>query len=171
MNRSRKTPFFVFTAISCGLITFLLTKSKVSDFVIALALLTFISLIATITVALIKKLRWLRVSRFIYLLTIMMTTWFVSYFLYWKNSFISKGTAEYVSEKLEQYKTESGHYPKANSSNELVDSLPINLNEYPPEMFSYHLDKSGTFYVLKTYEGNKLYSVYDSRTKKEIFQK
>ena len=101
----------------------------------------------------------------------MMTTWFVSYFLHWKDSFISKSTAEYVSEKLEAYKSETGRYPKTNSSNDLVDSLTININEYLPEMFSYHLDESGKFYVLKTYEGDKLYSVYDSRVKKEIHQK
>jgi hypothetical protein len=168
MNQSRKTLFFVFIAISCGLITFLLTKSYVTDLDIALALLTLISLIGAITLVVIKKLRWLRVSKFIYFLAIIMTTWFVSYFLYWKDSFISKSTAEYVSEKLEAYKLETGHYPKTNSSNDLVDSLTININEYLPETFSYYLDESGKFYVLKTYEGDKLYSVYDSRIKKEI---
>jgi len=71
-----------------------------------------------------------------------------------------------ISREIEKFKNEKGHYPYCDNSRCMIDSLGLNGNEFYPEYFSYHLDHTKRYYLLKIYEDKKVKDIYDSRTKK-----
>ena len=57
---------------------------------------------------------------------------------------------EFLPKKLEEYKSIHGHYPKTQSSEEIIHRyLMLNGNEYYPEYFDYSYDSLGDSYVLE----------------------
>lgn len=104
-------------------------------------------------------------KRFVFLLLTLLAGFgiFVFYTLY-----IHKGEsiAIELSEEIENFKSEKGHYPNCDNSIDLIDSLELNGNEWYPEYFSYHLDNTGQHYTIEIYEDNIIAETFDSRTKK-----
>jgi len=104
------------------------------------------------------------VKRFIFLLLALVAVFgiFVFYTLYIHKR---ESIANELSGEIENFKSEKGHYPHCDNSIDLIDSLKLNGNEWYPEYFSYHLDKTGQHYTIKIYEDNKVAETFNSRTR------
>ncbi|MEN8120537.1 MAG: hypothetical protein ABFS35_09335 [Bacteroidota bacterium] len=76
--------------------------------------------------------------------------------------------AEEISKEIDIYYENHGVYLQTSRSEKIIQMLPLNGNEIYPEYFSYHLDQSGKFYIIKTYLDETIYLTYDSRTKEEL---
>ena len=84
----------------------------------------------------------------------------------------SEGSDMYVIQKIEEFNKKNGHYPIVANSNELTDSLGLNLNYVSPELFTYDLDTVNDYYIVKVfYFKDSLYYSYDSRIGKIIYEK
>src|SRR6056300_60084 len=70
---------------------------------------------------------------------------------------------EHIPTLLEEYKVENGHYPKTQSSEEIIHKyLHLNGNEYYPDYFNYTYDSIQDSYVLEIMLGHDKPLIIDS---------
>lgn len=165
--------FKIISAAIVGLMLFALTFFITSiNLVFALLGLTCIAIIIFATSLIVDKIKKTKLAKTTAYFALTFIEWFVTTLVYYRKDLIEQSTTEYVVEKIDDFKKKFGHYPFCKDSNELIDSIGLNLNYISPEDFSYKFNKDSNYYIIGIYENNKsLISTYDSRTKQETKKK
>jgi hypothetical protein len=173
MTLRNRIVFKIISAVIAGLLLFALTFFITSiDLIFILFGLTCIATLIFALSLILDKIRKTELAKTTVYFALTFIIWFVATLVCDMKGLIGQSTTEYVVEKIDDFKKEFGHYPFCKDSNELIDSVGLNLNYISPEDFSYKLNKDSNYYIVGIYENDKsLISTYDSRTKQETKKK
>jgi hypothetical protein len=164
--------YFLIAIVAGFSLCYLTLRLDNTDITSYFVILCAISLIILLISVLFKKGRRSQYMLPITLINVVFVTWLICTICL--PNVLGNGTLQYVSEKLEKYRSEKGAYPRCKDFYQLSDSIGINGNEYYPEDFDYKSDEQGLFYVLTFYNTDKTpVSTYDSRIgiEKKIHQR